>query len=92
MYFCSFDNGLKQLYKQVSMHTPGRGQSKTLLIIDERGLKKSLETVFLIVICRQLGDIMAIKNSVSNDFLSTFVDSINVLDCRLPGVMQEWYL
>ena len=29
---------------------------------------------------------MAIKNFVSNDFLSTFVDSINVFDCRLPGV------
>ena len=25
-------------------------------------------------------------NSVSNDFLSTFVDSISVFDCRLPGV------
>ena len=31
---------------------------------------------------------MAIKNSVSNDFLSTFVDSINVFDCRLPGVTK----
>ena len=29
---------------------------------------------------------MAIENSVSNDFLSTFVDSINVFDCRLPCV------
>ena len=30
---------------------------------------------------------MAIKNSVSNDFeWSTFVDSINVFDCHLPGV------
>ena len=28
---------------------------------------------------------MAIKNSVSNDFLSTSLDSINVLDCRLSG-------
>ena len=41
-----------------------------------------LETVFSIVICRQ----MAIENSDSNDFLSTFVDTINVFDCRLPGV------
>ena len=32
---------------------------------------------------------MTIKNSVSNDFLSTFVDSINVFDCRLPGVNME---
>ena len=29
---------------------------------------------------------MAIENSVSNDFSSTFVDSINFFDCRLPGV------
>ena len=29
---------------------------------------------------------MTIENSVSNDFLSTFVDSIGVFDCRLPGV------
>ena len=29
---------------------------------------------------------MAIKISVSGDFLSMFVDSINVLDCRLSGV------
>ena len=30
---------------------------------------------------------MAIEKSVSNDFLSTFVDSIDVFDCHLPGVM-----
>ena len=30
---------------------------------------------------------MAIENSVSNDFLSMFVDSINVFDCCLSGVM-----
>ena len=29
---------------------------------------------------------MAIKISASNNFLSTFVDIINVFDCRLPGV------
>ena len=29
---------------------------------------------------------MAIKNSVFNDFLSTFLDSIGIFDCRLPGV------
>ena len=29
---------------------------------------------------------MAIENSVSNDFLSTFLDSIGVFNCRLPGV------
>ena len=29
---------------------------------------------------------MAIENSVSNDFLAMFVDSINVFDCSLSGV------
>ena len=29
---------------------------------------------------------MAIKNSVSNDFGSTFIDSINIFDCHLSGV------
>ena len=32
---------------------------------------------------------MAIKNSISNDFLSTFIDSIDVFDCRLPGVRYK---
>ena len=29
---------------------------------------------------------MVIENSVSNDFWSTFVDNINIFDCRLSGV------
>ena len=29
---------------------------------------------------------MAIKNSVSNDFCSTFVDNVNIFDCCLSGV------
>ena len=29
---------------------------------------------------------MAIENTVSIDFSSTFLDSIGVFDCRLPGV------
>ena len=29
---------------------------------------------------------MAIENTVSIDFLSTFLDSIGIFDCRLPGV------
>ena len=33
---------------------------------------------------------MAIKNSVSNDLISTFVDSINVFDCRLSEVFVEY--
>ena len=43
-------------------------------------IKKSLETVFSIAICRQSGD----KWQSKTLFLTTFVDSINV--CRLPGV------
>ena len=58
-----------------------------LLTIDERGSKIARNSVFdchLSPVRRQ----MAIKNSVSNDLLSTFVDSINVLDCQLSGVLQ----
>ena len=51
--------------------------------------QKSIETVFSIVICRLLGDKMAIENSVSNEFLSTFLDSICVFDCRLSGVVSS---
>ena len=29
---------------------------------------------------------MTFENSVSNDVLSTFIDSVNVFDCRLSGV------
>ena len=31
---------------------------------------------------------MAIKNYMSNDFRSTFVDSVNVFYCRLSGVKK----
>ena len=58
--------------------TPGRRQSKILLAIDERGSKISRNSVFD---CQ-----MAIENYVSIDFLSTFVDRIDVFDCHLPGV------
>ena len=34
---------------------------------------------------------MAIENSVSNDFLSTFVDSINIFNCRLSSVITLCY-
>ena len=55
---------------------------------------KSLETVFLIAIFRKSGDKSQSKNRATNGnlkpcfkrFLSTFVDSINVFDCRLSGV------
>ena len=61
--------------------TPDRWQSKTLLTIDERG-SKPIEAMFSIASRRQ----MAIQNSVSNYFLSTLVDSTNVLDCRISCV------
>ena len=35
---------------------------------------------------------MAIKNSVSNYFLSTLVDSINIFDCPLYSVFQEYVM
>ena len=68
------------------MCTPGRRQSKTLSTIDERASKIDRNSVFdcdLSPAWRQ----MAIENTVSFDFLSTFLDSIGVFDCRLPGVM-----
>ena len=68
-----------------SNYTPGRRQSKTLSTIDKRGSKIFNNSVFdchLSPVWRQ----MAIKNTVSNDFLSKFLDSISVFDCRLPGV------
>ena len=39
-----------------------------------------------------VGRQMTIVNSVSNDFLSTFIDSIDDFYCRVPGVMlqAEW--
>ena len=66
-------SGLK-LREEVGIFTPDRRQSKTLLTIHERGSKIARNSVFdchLSPDWRQ----MAIKNSVSNNFLSTFVDS-----------------
>ena len=40
--------------------------------------------MFSIAICRP------IENSVTTDFGSTFVDSINVFDCRLSGVKSSF--
>ena len=68
--------------------TPGRRQLKRLSTFDERGSKIDRNSVFnchLSSVWRQ----MAIKNTVSIDFLSTFLDSIGVFDCRLPGV-KTW--
>ena len=66
----------------------GRRQSKTLLTIDERGSKIARNSV---IDCQlsPVGRQMAIKNSVSKDFLFMFVDSIDVFDCRLPSVILQ---
>ena len=66
--------------------TRDRRQSNTLLPIDERG-SKIAKSVFSIAICRQLGDKWQSKN-VFNYFRSSFVDRINVFDCRLSGVIS----
>ena len=79
--------GLKvQNYSLFPMSTPDRRQSKTLLTIDECGLKIARNSVFdchLSPIWRQ----MAIENYVSNDVRFMSVDSINIFDCCLSGVM-----
>ena len=65
--------------------TPCRQQSKTLPTIDEPGSKIDRNSVFdclLSPVWRQI----AIENPISIDFWSTFLDSIGVFDCRLPGV------
>ena len=66
--------------------TPSRRQSKMILTINECGSKYDSNSVFdchLSPIGRQ----MVIGNSVSNFFLSVFVDCINVFDCHLSGVV-----
>ena len=65
--------------------TAGRRQAKTLFAIDKRGSNIDRNSVFDCHLS-PVGRHMTIENSVSNDFLSTFVDSIDVFDCRLPGV------
>ena len=69
----------------IPFSTPGWRQSKTLFTIDKRGSKIDRNRAFdchLSPVGRQ----MTSENSVSNDFRSTFVDSIDVFDCRLLGV------
>ena len=65
--------------------TPGRRQSKRLSTMDEHISKNNRSSVFdchLSPVWRQ----MEIKNSVYNDFRSTFLNSIGIFDCCLPGV------
>ena len=68
--------------------TPGRWQWKMLFTINERGLRIARHSVFDCHLSPDRPQI-AIKNSISNDFWSTFVDSINIFDCRLPGVLMR---
>ena len=56
--------------------------------IDERGSKIARNSVFECHLS-PAGRQMAIKNSVSNDFLSAFVDSIEVFNCCLPSVIND---
>ena len=75
------------LFLVVNISTSGRWQSKMLLTIDERRSKIDRNSVFdrhLLPVRQQ----MTIKNFVSNGFLSTFLDSISVFDCRLSGVIR----
>ena len=69
----------------ISRNTPGRRQSKTLSTIDERGSKVYKNNVFDCHLS-PVGHQMAIENTVSIDFLSTFLDSIGVFDGHLPVV------
>ena len=63
--------------------TPDKRQSKTLSKIDERGSKIDRNSIFDCHLS-PVGPQMTIKNTVSIDFLSMFLDSIGVFDCRLP--------
>ena len=67
--------------------TPHRRQSKTLLPMDERGSEIATTSVFECHLS-PVGRLMDIENFVSNFFLSTFVDSIDVFDCRLSGAVS----
>ena len=40
----------------------------------------------------KVGRQMPIESSVSTDFLSTFVDSMNVFDCHISGVVTIQFL
>ena len=100
LLLCKFPNFLYKKDYQVSYcidiylflkyrkHTPCRRQSKTLILstnIDQ----KSLETEFLITICRPTGD----KWQSKTLFLAIFDPRLSIVksifDCRLPGVRQN---
>ena len=63
--------------------TPGRRQSKTLFTIDKRGSKIVRNSVFDCHLS-PFGRQMTIENSVSYDFLSMFVNSIEFSIAAYP--------
>ena len=77
---CNFGHRLK---------TPDRRQSKTP-ILSRNVDRKSIETVFSIVICRPTGDKWQAKTLFLSIFdpRSSIVDY--VFDCRLPGVLTGY--
>ena len=64
---------------------PDMWQSKTLLTIDEPGSDIATTSVFDCQLS-PVRRLMAIENSVYNYFWSTFVDNIEVFDCRLSDM------
>ena len=69
----------------ISCITPGRLQSK-MLILSTNVDKKSLETEFLIAICRPTGDKWQTKTLFLLNFYPNLLIVKSVFDCRLPGV------
>ena len=69
-------------------NTLDRLQSKTILTIGKRRSKIVKHSVFDCHLS-PMGRQMAIKNSVSSNFLSMFVDSIVLFDCAIPGVEKD---
>ena len=71
-----------------SFNTPGRRQSKTL-ILSTNVDKKSLEMKFSIVSCRPTGDKWQSKKMVLESFDPHSPIVKSVFDCRLPGVFKS---
>ena len=71
--------------------TPDMRQSKTLFTVDECGSDIATTSVFDCQLS-PVGRLMPIENSVSDYFWSTFVDNVDVFDCRLSGVNSLYAL
>ena len=77
---------LKQVKKLLSIYTPDRRQSKTL-ILSTNVDKKSLGTEFSIAICRPTGDKWQSKTLFLAIFYSRSSIVKSVFDCHLSGVI-----